>query len=579
MKTASSARTAPDTRPDLEPLRARPMCEVLVIGGGINGIATFRELAINGVDVVLIDRGDLVSGTSAASSRMIHGGLRYLENAEFRLVRESVRERNALLRLAPHCVKPLPTTVPILTTFRGLIGAPLRFIGLRRGRYERGALLIKLGLVIYDTFSRAGGQVPRHRFRGRRSSLADHPALRPDVRWTATYYDAALANPERLAWDVAADGLIAGPAARLGTYLEAVGVEPGDEGRVTVRDTIAGEEFTVQARVVVNATGPWGDRTNAALGSATRHLGGTKGSHIVLDNAALSAACGGHEIFFEFTDGRIVLIYPIGDRVLVGTTDLPHDMAEPIRCTDDEVDYFFHLVGHVFPGIALAREQIVFRFAGVRPLPAQNAETPGEISRDYRIEERVGGTVTWFTLVGGKWTTFRALGESLSDRVLAALGRSRTVSTADRMVGGALGYPRESETRRRWIARFSGLVSSARAATLLDRYGTTAERILDRVWREGDESLLCAPEYSRTEIDYLSREEGVIRLVDVVLRRTAIGFRGEVVPGLLEELAEIVGDALGWSPSRRAAEVQHALGVLRDEHAVVVETAAVPQSS
>ena len=161
-------------------LKSRPYADVLIIGGGINGLATFRDLALQGVDVALVERDDFVSGASSASSHMIHGGIRYLENGEFRLVHESVTERNALLRTAPHYVRPLQTTIPIFSTFSGILGAPLRF--LRHGSVshrERGAVLIKIGLVIYDSFSRSGGRVPRHEFHGRRRSLAQLPALNP----------------------------------------------------------------------------------------------------------------------------------------------------------------------------------------------------------------------------------------------------------------------------------------------------------------------------------------------------------------------------------------------------------------
>ncbi|WP_316300679.1 FAD-dependent oxidoreductase, partial [Clavibacter michiganensis] len=167
--------------------------------------------------------------------------------------------------------------------------------------------------------------------------------------------------------------------------------------------------------------------TNEQLGKPTTFMGGTKGSHIMLDNPELLEATGGREIFFEHEDGRIVLIYPLKGRVMVGTTDLDHDMREPAVCTEDEIDYFFDLVGHVFPDIRVDREQIVYRFSGVRPLPRHDDTQPGFVSRDYRIEEapaagRPGTTV--LSLVGGKWTTFRALGEQLSDRVLEHLGRS-----------------------------------------------------------------------------------------------------------------------------------------------------------
>ena len=174
-------------RPDVTAIRERPSADVVIVGGGINGIAIFRELALQGVDVVLVDRGDYVSGASAASSHMVHGGVRYLENGEFRLVNEAVHERNRLIKNAPHYVRPLRTTIPIFKTFSGILAAPLRFLTHKqRSTKERGALLIKVGLIIYDTFSRDGGSVPRHRFLGRRKSLQELPRLNPQLKYTAT---------------------------------------------------------------------------------------------------------------------------------------------------------------------------------------------------------------------------------------------------------------------------------------------------------------------------------------------------------------------------------------------------------
>src|ERR1700710_2922436 len=192
-------------------LRERASADVLIIGGGINGISTFRDLALQGVDVALVERGDFLSGASSASSHMIHGGIRYLENGEFRLVDESVHERNRLLKNAPHYVRPLRTTIPIYSTVSGILSAPLRLLTHEQGHpKERGALLIKVGLVLYDTFSRDGGTVPRHRFLGRKKSLRELPKLNPGIKYTATYFDASVHEPERLGLDVLADGIAAG---------------------------------------------------------------------------------------------------------------------------------------------------------------------------------------------------------------------------------------------------------------------------------------------------------------------------------------------------------------------------------
>lgn len=541
-------------------LAARPYAEVLIIGGGINGIATFRDLAMQGVDVALIERDDFVSGASASSSHMIHGGIRYLENGEFRLVHEAVTERNSLLRTAPHYVRPLQTTIPIFSTFSGVLSAPLRF--LRHGavkHHERGAALIKIGLVIYDSFSRSGGRVPRHQFHGRRRSLAELPALNPDIKYTATYWDASLHDPERLAIDLLRDGRIAGgDRARAANYSAAVGT---DRGRVVVRDGVTGEEVAFAASVVVNATGPWTDLTNLALGDETHHMGGTKGSHIVLEHPGLLAATGGRELFFENRDGRIVLIYPLKGRVLVGTTDLEHDMADPIVCTDAEVDYFIELVAQVLPGIRVDRSQIVYRFAGVRPLPGHGNIAPGFVSREYRIdaEPLAGGDASVLSLVGGKWTTFRASAEHLADRTLTLLARPRRRSTKGVAIGGGRGYPTTERGRQQWIERHGGLAAE-RTAVLLDRYGTVAESVIAAiVVDDADAPLEHLPTYSTAELRHLARTEDVVHLEDLLMRRTTLAFTGAVTAQTATEVAHAIAPALGWDAGRVGREITRAL--------------------
>lgn len=566
--------TSPDT-PTSAPLpaparalRERPYADVLIIGGGINGLATFRDLALQGVDVALVERDDFVSGASAASSHMIHGGIRYLENGEFRLVHEAVTERNGLLKIAPHYVRPLQTTIPIYSTFSGILSAPLRFLRHGAGKpRERGAALIKVGLVIYDSFSRGGGllgrgTVPRHTFHGRRRSLEQLPQLNPTVRYTATYWDASLHDPERLAIDVLRDARAAGgDRARAANYVAAVGAA---DGKVLLR-TEGGEEFPFTASVIVNASGPWTDLTNAALGDPTSFMGGTKGSHIVLDHEELLAATGGRELFFEHSDGRIVLIYPLKGRVLVGTTDLEHDLRDPMVCTEEEVDYFFDLIGHVFPDIRVDRSQIVHRFAGVRPLPGHGDLAPGFVSRDYRIEmQRLGGArgPGVLSLVGGKWTTFRASAAHLADRALELLSTPRRTSTKGMPIGGGAGYPHTERARRQWLAPHVGVLGFERAARLLDRYGTVATEVIAALG-EGDQPLHSAPEYSTDELRHLVRNEQVVHLDDLLQRRTSLAFVGAATPEVAAEIAAVVGAELGWDEARQAAEVARAVTALR----------------
>jgi len=564
------ART-PRLRPNVATLTERPSADVLVLGGGINGIATFRELALQGVDVALIERGDYVSGASSASSHMVHGGVRYLENGEFRLVNEAVHERNRLLKNAPHYVRPLETTIPIFKTFSGILAAPLRFLTHKqRTTVERGALLIKIGLIIYDSFSRDGGSLPRHRFLGRKKSLAALPHLNPTVKYTATYFDASMHNPERLALDVLLDGIATGHG-RAANYVEVTGMS-GSE--IQLRDLESGHEFSMSARVVVNTTGPWTDITNGELGMPTRYMGGTKGSHIVLDHPELLEATRGRELFFENDDGRIVLIYPLKGRVMVGTTDIDADPRQPVVCTEEEVDYFFELVHHVLPEIQLDRSQIVYRFSGIRPLPRHDDEAPGFVSRDYRIEPAElpdGGLL--LSLVGGKWTTFRALGEHMANLVLARLGVPRRVGTETLAIGGGAGFPRTDQGRSEWAAAHSTAIGAERAERLLLRYGTSAAAIIES-FTERDAPLTNLEGYSTDEIRFLVGREHTAHLADLIYRRTSAAFIGLITTPLLAELAELAGEVLGWSAARRAEEVAATTADLAHRHQVVLTAVA-----
>lgn len=558
--TSPAQHTLPSQRAAVASLIERPHAQVLILGAGINGIATFRDLALQGIDVVLVDAADVMSGASAASSHMIHGGVRYLENGEFRLVREAVQERNRLLRIAPHLVKPLETTIPIYSTFSGVLAAPMRFLlhGSKKSK-ERGAALIKFGLSLYDSFSRDGGRVPRHRFHGRKKSLHEFPQLDPNVKYTATYWDASAHSPERLGMDMLHDALGAGNdgegagKARVASYTAAVGVR---DGGVLLRDAVQQREFVFHADVVVNATGPWVDLTNESFGTSTAFMGGTKGSHIVLDHPELLAATKGREIFFEHNDGRIVLIHPLNGRVLVGTTDLEHDMREPAECTEAEIDYFFELIAHVFPGIEVGRGDIVHLMSGVRPLPRHGDQAPGFVSRDYRVErsEFAGANIAMLTLIGGKLTTFRASAETITDQVLGELGATRHISTADLPIGGGREFPASERAKERWIAAAASSLSRERLATLLERYGTLALELADEIEQSADTPLEFAPDYSRTEIEYLTKNELVVHLGDVLRRRSNLAFVGISASGITE-IAKIMAPILGWDDARTAAEI------------------------
>ncbi|MBB3156591.1 glycerol-3-phosphate dehydrogenase [Microbacterium proteolyticum] len=565
---------ATSLRADVQALRDAEDLDVLIIGGGINGLATLRDLALQGVRVALVERGDFVSGASSASSHMVHGGIRYLENGEFRLVKEAVTERNDLLKTAPHYVKPLETTIPIYKTFSGILSAPFRLLVTHgRGKpNERGALLIKVGLIMYDTFSRDGGSVPRHKFLGKKKSLAELPQLNSDLAYTATYFDASMHDPERIALDVLRDGIEAGGGrTQAVNYVSAVGA---DADGVRVRDEVSGEEFSVKAKVVLNTAGPWTDLANAAMGLTTTFMGGTKGSHIVLDNPELLAATGGREIFFEHSDGRIVLIYPLKGRVLVGTTDIDADPSKPVVCTDDEIAYFFDLIGHVFPNVGVDRSQIVYTFSGIRPLPRHDDTAPGFVSRDYRIVEDEIAGVPALSLVGGKWTTFRALAEHMSMKTLQKLRRPHRVSTQGLPIGGGAGFPATPEQRRRWVSSRTNAHSAGLVEAMLERYGTRADAILAALPSEPT-PVPDAPGYYREELTWIAQNEQVVHLIDVLLRRTHLAFVGGMTDRTLREVAETIAAPLGWDADRVDEEVSRTTEILRASHRVDLAQAGV----
>jgi len=546
--------------------------EVLVIGGGINGISIMRDLSLQGVKVTLIDAGDLISGASAASSHMIHGGIRYLENGEFRLVRESVQERNDLLRTAPHVVKPLRTAVPIFSLTSGILKAPLNFLNhgkskTKAKRSERGALLIAIGLVIYESFSRVNGVMDRFSFYGAKRAAREIPSLHPKVKYMATYFDASVHEPERLALDLVSDALATGNA-RVLTYAKAVGTK---DGGVIIEDALSHQTLVTFADVVVNASGPLTDITNSSLGRQTQFMGGTKGSHIVVDHPQLYSELAGRELFFENKDGRIVLIYPVKGRVLIGTTDIFVESGAEVVCTEEEVDYFFNLVEHILPGIHMERSQIVFRFSGIRPLPKQDAAQPGFVSRDYKIDQGIlpnSQKTPLFSVVGGKWTTFRALGEHVSNLALAELSKVRSVSTLGLEIGGGKNFPTTEKATEDWVSARASVLGLTRTRALLSRYGTAAEKLIKYLELNGDTELENLKGYSQQEIAFLAIEENAVRLDDFLLRRTTLAFSGLLNQERVQELAKVAAAALGWSAEQIQSEITRAWDILQFKHGV-----------
>lgn len=537
----------------------------MILGGGINGVGLFRELALQGVDCLLVDKSDFVAGASSKTSRMIHGGLRYLESREFKLVRESLFERNRLLENAPHYVAPLRTTIPLPSRLGGLLRSMLIFLGFGVRPGERGLVPVKFGLWFYDFITRKDRRTPRHYFTSRAESLRGMPGLRSDIVGTATYWDAWIVQAERLCIELIQDARAANPNCRAINYVQPQRVE-GDT--VILADGLTGESPAVRPQVVVNATGAWVDITNETLGCRTHYMGGTKGSHLVVNCPALHKALDGRMVYYQYADGRVCIVFPFMDKVIMGSTDLRIDDPDQARCDADEIDYMLATLRAVFPDVNVSRSDIVFVFCGVRPLPVSEGEVLATVTRGHSlhvIEPDPQRPFPVHCLVGGKWTTFRALAEQVADQILARLGHARRCSTEQMAIGGGKGFPTTPAEKAAWIARVAGAsgLDEARVRVLLDRYGTSAEAYATGAGAEAQQALASLPDYTAGEITRIATDEYVEHLTDLVCRRSIIALLGQGDRPVLSELAGIAGAALGWDRARQDKEIELALDELR----------------
>lgn len=551
----------------IESLKKNPEVPVLIIGAGINGIGTFRDLALNGVETLLIDRGDFCSGASSASSHMAHGGIRYLENGEFRLVEEAVQERNRMIENAPHIVRPLPTTIPIFKFWSGLLNAPLKFLNLLDRPSERGAFVIKVGLIFYDSFTRKQKTVPRHQFHNQKDSLTRYPLINPAIKYTATYYDGQILSPERFAIDLISDAESEGSHAKALNYCS---FQKIDNGEVFLRDEVSGELMIVVPKVIINASGPWIDQVNKQSGINEKYIGGTKGSHLVLNNPQLREAIGDHEFFFENKDGRIVLIFPFYDKVIVGTSDLPIDNPDDARCTTEEEDYFIDMLARVFPSIMVMKSDIVFRFSGVRPLEYSKAKTTGQITRDHTIKEDRSGNVPVLSLVGGKWTSYRAFSEQVTSVVLEKLGMHRKAFTTKLAIGGGRDYPLTADGKREYINTLAAKYSfeNTYSADLFERYGTKANEIASGIQDKGIRKISSVKNWTMNEVQYLIENEKVEHLDDLLIRRTTIAWLGQVTSEVINEMASILAEEKGWNSQKKEIEIIRTKELLKELHGI-----------
>jgi glycerol-3-phosphate dehydrogenase len=556
---------------NFESIRRDGDFDVLIVGGGINGLGVFRELSLQGVRVLLVERCDFCSGCSAAPSRMIHGGLRYLENGEFNLVRESLAERDALLLNAPHMVRPLPTTIPLATRMSGLFNAATSFLGLSDKPAQRGALPVKIGLALYDLVTRKRRQLPPHRFRSARETKEKWPELTSNLRYSATYYDAWISHPERLGIELISDTIEMAPQSIALNYVE---VRRDADGYV-LHDRESGADLPINPRVIVNASGAWLDdvRRNLTGGAPDDAplISGTKGSHLILDTPNLHDALDGHMMFFENTDGRVCIVFPYLGKVLAGSTDIRVETVTRTRCEDDERDYILGSLRLIFPDLNISENDIVFSYSGIRPLPSSDHNFTGRISRSH-FTHRLDGPVPQICMVGGKWTTFRAFAEQTADKVLTELGHARTCDTHQLAIGGGKDFPEHVKTLIEGLSRDLG-ISSERAAYLVDAYGTQAAT----VWRDcrargQDTPVVAGCSLTCAEVVRMVTHEQARHPADILLRRTNLAITGQVSAEMIATIANVMAQELGWTTEQTDAEIAAFTDELSRYHGVSATT-------
>ena len=490
--------------------------DVIVIGAGINGAGIARDAAMRGLKVLLIDKGDAGGGTSAASTRLIHGGLRYLEHYEFGLVHESLRERETLLRIAPHLVRPLPITIPIYRESR------------------RGRATIRAGMIAYDLLS-WGKSLPRHRMRSVAETLKEMPGLKAEgLVGSAVYYDAQVEFAERLVVENVLDAIEQG--ARVLTYTRVTKLLT-TEGRVAGVQLEGNFADFAKADFVLNAAGPWVDEL---LGDGNKRLiGGTKGSHVVV---APFAGAPESAVYLEaVSDRRPFFIIPWNGNYLIGTTDVRFENdPDEVRAESWEVDYLLAETNRAFPAAGLTRDRVLYTYSGVRPLPFTANEDEQNITRRHFLREhpRFENVVS---VVGGKLTTYRSLAEECVDLVLRKLGRKSLRSeTASTPLPGARNY---SQFGREYLE------APKKIPVRWPRiYGSRAKEVAMLVERVND--ALAA------EIVFAFENEFAKTLADCFLRRSMIGLEADLGLGQIDAAANAGIKWLGWSEERARREVE-----------------------
>lgn len=514
--------------------------DILVVGGGIVGAGAALDAVTRGLSVGLLEQRDWASGTSSRSSKLVHGGIRYLEQLDFRLVREALTERGLLLqRIAPHLVKPVRFLYP-----------------LKKRVIER--FYIGAGMLLYDIFSYTGGRppgVPHHRHLSKRQVMRAIPSLSNDALIGGiTYYDAQV-DDARYVSSLGRTASFYG--AHVATRVKVEGFIKVGQRVVGVHahDLQTGERFEVRAKQVVNATGVWTDDTQRMVGErGTFKVRASKGIHLVVPRDRFQSSMG----LLLRTEKSVLFVIPWGRHWLIGTTDTDWnlDKAHP-AATAADIDYLLEHVNSVL-ATQLTREDVEGVYAGLRPLLAGESEQTSKLSREHLVGHSVPGLVV---IAGGKWTTYRIMAKDAIDAAVDALdGRIPVSTTQEIPLLGAEGYW-AAWNKRRKIAKAFG-VHTVRIEHLLNRYGTLTDELLDLIRGDASlgEPLPGADDYLAAEVVYAASHEGALHLEDVLARRTRISIEAwDRGVSAAPVAAKLMGDVLGWDKKRQEREVSNYL--------------------
>ena len=515
----------------------REAFDAIIIGAGINGAGIARDAALRGLRVLLLDKGDIASGTTAWSTRLIHGGLRYLEHGELGLVRESLRERERLLHIAPHLVRPLPLLIPLYADAR------------------RAPLVVRAGLFIYDLLS-FDKTLASHRTLTRAEALKRAPGLATEaLRGAALYYDAQVEYAERLALENALDAVGHGASVLTYARVTRINEESGRVCGVEFDDLLAGGSYRARGAVVINAAGPWADEIAAVVHPPLKRMvGGTKGSHIVV---APFASAPRDALYVEAqADGRPFFIIPWHELYLIGTTDVRYagdlDKVVPDKT---EIAYLLAETNRVLPSAQLTRTDVLYAYAGVRPLAYRPAGATDSITRRHFIHDHAPQLDGLVSIVGGKLTTYRELARQAVNLIYKKLRRAPAAClTAERPLPGAA-----CTDFKTFSARFKteSALPVAMNERLLRIYGTRAVEVLRLA---EDDAELRAPFSAESnalgaEVLFAFRAELAATLSDCLLRRTMVGLSRALGLDAVEHAAELAQKYLGWDDARVEREV------------------------